>query len=577
MKIKPTPTTKFFTLKPTPTFTNPFTSELACPSCKIEKVYKKLDKLFGDCFICGLRVLFFMPYEAQQLAHVLQNRTVLMFSGVSSGKTTLNGWSVIEHALTTPGAAIYVLAQTREQRDKNVKDQTLRQFIDEKKDLLVQNQEQWTFHNNATIYFYTSDDYQKLKSANATMMWLVEAQGFKVEIYFEAQQRARSQAAKTFKKDATGGVMHIKDLKTKKLVPVVLEDRAKILVEGNIDPNSWIRQYGVLQSHTIIGTPNTYHFKLKDFAKPIIEEQSGEIKDIVSIIMSPFDNYYNSPKFLNELITGKPKRWVNQEVYGDLSLESGLLFPLAPKHVINPNNHYSFNNVDEWMWIEGMDFGGGKIGNDPTAYLLGKYNPITGEVLIVREYYRSGGQIHQDIEAIRQIRLDHNYDPLKSLFFVCDPAGRRSVKSDYGVKDTISFYREGGLVNLKPAFASKGANTFTNTLVSSGVVRINEMLALGDLNISFDCVNLNNEMANYRLKEKTLAEQIANSKSLKTIGADHAIDALRYMIMELPYVIDRGFASTVKQRYNENHKPQREISPLNQLVGDILFKKEREI
>ena len=558
-----TPKTQFYTLKPSPSFKNTLTNKMECPTCEVETIWKKPGKLFGDCVTCGLRVMFFMPHEAQALAHILKARTVLMFSGVSTGKTTLNGWTIIEHALTTPGAAIYVLAQTSEQRDKNVKDQVLRQFIDEENDLVVENYEQWTFHNGSRIYFYTSDDHQKLKSANATCVWLVEAQGFKVELYFEAQQRARAQAAKTFKRNALGEVVHIYDKKAKRQVPVVLEDRALILVEGNIDPNSWIREFGVMQSHTIIGTPNTYHYKLKGLAKPVVDEVTKEVKDIVTFIMSPFDNYYNSPTFLKELKLGKPKRWINQEVYGDLSLEGGLVFPNIQHHIIDPKEHETFFN-DGWEWIEGMDFGGANIGNDPTAYLLAKYNHFTNEVIVMAEYYRSGSLIAEDVRAIYRLRQDFGFDINRSRFFVCDPSGRRSLKTDIGKKDTISFYKQGGLTNLKPAYSSKGANTFSNILVTSGIKKIKELVALDNLKINKECTNLISELLNYRIVEPNVAAQVKTSKrpSVKLAGKDHAIDALRYMISELPYIQQNSIINEIRKEEYDKMKDNQEIKLL---------------
>ena len=561
MKLKAGTKTKFYTIKPNPHFKPSFKKSVKCIYCKVEEIHRKLGKLFGNCKGCGLRVLFYQPYEAQEIAGMLKNRNILMFSGVSSGKTTANGWSVIEHALTVPGAAIYILAQTVDQRDKNVKDQVLRQFVDEKEDLIKENESTWVFKNKSTIYFYTSDDYQKLKSANATLMWLVEAQGFKVELYFEAQQRARAQEAKKYLKDDKGEIVYVLDKTSGKQIPVVFEDRALVLVEGNIDPNSWIREFGVLQSHTIIGTPNTYHYKLAKFAKPVVDKKSGEVKDVVSIIMSPFDNYFNSKSFLHELKTGKTDTWIAQEVYGDLSLESGLFFPLAPKKIINPENHPSFLQWSDWMWIEGLDFGGAKINNDPTAYLLGKWNILTGEVIIIREYYRSGTTIAEDVNAILQIRNDHHFDILRSKFFVCDPSGRRSIKTDYGTKDLITMYKNAGLSNLKPAYASKGAGGLNNKLVSSGIVKINEMFAFNNLNISLDCENLNKELANYRRKVLKVEEQISGSKTIKALGADHAIDALRYMIMELPFVGDVSMIEASKARYDTIEKKATKRNP----------------
>lgn len=112
--------------------------------------------------------------------------------------------------------------------------------MDEDKDFIKHTQVLWKFTNGSTISFYASDQHNKLKSGNATGIWLIEAQTFKVEIYFEASQRLRGESARKYRlrkrrpdELALAGVVEDED-GLKDYIREVIEDRSFLIVEGNI-------------------------------------------------------------------------------------------------------------------------------------------------------------------------------------------------------------------------------------------------------------------------------------------------------------------------------------------------------
>lgn len=96
VKVKPTPHTKFFRCN-IPDHSTTVPEVVYCRQCQNQKVYPHPGKLFGYCEVCAMRHYFFIPFGIQTLAHSLTNKTILYFAGVSTGKTTGNAYSIIEH------------------------------------------------------------------------------------------------------------------------------------------------------------------------------------------------------------------------------------------------------------------------------------------------------------------------------------------------------------------------------------------------------------------------------------------------------------------------------------------------
>ncbi len=562
VRILPTATTKFFRCLP-PRHSVAVPDVMRCRQCRNQQVYIRQGKLFGYCEVCTMRHYFFIPFGIQTIAHILTNKTILYFAGVSTGKTTGNAYSVIEHCWTTPGAVVYILAQNKDQRER-VKRETLSQFVDEDQDFIKHTQVLWKFTNGSTISFYASDQHNKLKSGNATCIWLIEAQTFKVEIYFEASQRLRGESARRYRlrkrrQDEVALAGADDDDGLKEYIREVIEDRSFLIVEGNIAQQGWIRQFGIFRAHTVIASEHARIHTLFGKCKPDIDPTDGAIRDVVAIIASPMDNPINTEAYLTDIMAGKPKEWIDREIYADLSANEGLIYPEAlsrfdyrdeqqPKDLTSPR----------YQWIEGLDFGGARKGNNETAYLLGIYEPQNGKVYFVAEYYQSGTNYTQDVEAIKAIRRMWGWHPDRARFFVCDPAGAKASKTDITSRTLINYYQEQGLKNLRPALAKTSGETSTKP-INVGIKRVKHLLASGQLTFSDRCENTRKEFSNYQWQPLNYNKPTTVDK---TRGPDHLMDVVRYMVMELPinqFAIDHYFVP--KKVYNNAKRTSWGLDP----------------
>lgn len=88
-----------------------------------------------------------------------------------------------------------------------------------------------------------------------------------------------------------------------------------------------------------------------------------------------------------------------------MSANEGLVYPEALKK-FDYNDIKFPKNIEssQYQFIEGLDFGGARKGNNETAYLLALYEPLVGKVYFLAEYYRDGTHYSQDVEAIKAIR-----------------------------------------------------------------------------------------------------------------------------------------------------------------------------
>ena len=197
------------------------------------------------------------------------------------------------------------------------------------------------------------------------------------------------------------------------------------------------------------------------------------------------------------LIAGMPKHLIDAKTKGIPVIGSGAVYPieLEPLIFIEP-----FEIPVHWKKVFALDFGW----QDPTAILWGAIDPDAGIIYIYSEHYQSEKPPSFHAE---QIRLRNKAAGFQ-IPGVADPSGGgMSGRDGKLVRD---LYREECGINLLPA----------ENAIEAGIFTTYELMASGKLKIFTTCKNTLSEFRVYSRNEKQ-----------KYVGKDHALDALRYLVM----------------------------------------------
>lgn len=261
---------------------------------------------------------------------------------------------------------------------------------------------------------------------------------------------------------------------------------------------------------------------------------------------------------------GVPLADWNKEYEIDFSSRAGKLIFSSEFCDFNPSVHFinSFEFDGSTEFLLSLDFGQ----NNPTAALVGAWT-ATNKLYITDEYYKPALPSVSSREMFDQFAyLMSNSDDfrLKSLsqkrtaaditfqIKVIDPStiskNRTKIKEGEEIPYSVleDFYDHGW--DFEPA----------NNDVDGSITRIREYFQINSSGESHlyifkdKCPNLCNELLNYRYKKLTeLQEKTRNQSEEPVKKNDHAIDALRYMIMTRPF------------------NPMEAPKPLNRIQKDI--------
>lgn len=168
---------------------------------------------------------------------------------------------------------------------------------------------------------------------------------------------------------------------------------------------------------------------------------------------------------------------------------------------------------DNWLRIFGFDKGW----TDETCLCCGALDTAKGICYIYDEYYVSQKPMTYHARHIREKVMGLKmYKPI-----VADPSVRNKNERD-GVSYRDYFY------NISGIWLEEG-----NNAIFDGIERVRDFMYQGKLKIFTNCVNLKHEAQNYLWK----TDKDGISKDQPTEKENHLMDAMRYMVMALPYDI----------------------------------------
>ena len=453
-----------------------------CPLCggKI-KVHDSV--FYGRCDTCLATLIDYKPAPHQVKFHESKAKFRLNIGGFGSGKTTMDAAEISTHAFEVSNGRTLITAQTLQQIKEAVLPE-LEKFLPPW--LIVKQTKtplpKYSLINGHEIIVYASNDEEKLRSLNLTAFWIVEASGVSYDIFVQLTARLRNAAA------------IVKDREGKEI-----EHKFVGLVESNPE-DGWIRDEFLLRSDKIFASK---HVDTSSYDKLKVKNPE---KSYHSFLSSTKDNTYLHDTFIQDLCVGKDQKWIRKYIYCYLEVKEGAVYPDWKDCLIDP-----FPIPDDWLRIFGFDKGW----TDETCLCCGTIDAKKGICYIYDEYYVAEKPITYHARRIREKVM--NVPTYKGI--IADPSVRNRNDRD-GVSYRDYFYNVSGL------WLEEGNNS-----IFDGIERVRDFMYQGKLKVFTSCVNMNQEAQKYQWKKT----KDGISKDEPTEKDNHLMDAMRYMVMALPY------------------------------------------
>jgi len=233
--------------------------------------------------------------------------------------------------------------------------------------------------------------------------------------------------------------------------------------------------------------------------------------------VSTSENIYVSEAQMSILTDGMGDAEREARLTGHFMQQHGTIFKGAftHKNIIPPIIHSdTWPLFNKWGCIAGFDHGF----TNPTAVLLALFDQ-EGKIVIIDEYYETGRIVSENAAALKKW-----FKSVKTPEYIsADPSIRN--------KDPIS----GGSILIE--YAENGIYlSLANNDVDAGIARLRGRFKNEQLLITSNCERLIWELERYQyakyVNRKTAERNNIKEQPLKK--NDHAIDALRYVIMSRP-------------------------------------------
>ena len=474
-------------------------------------------KSYSICDICNASEIHYAPQPHQKEFHQDTHTVKAIFGAYGSGKTTTAVIELIRHALSVPSGLSAMLAPTL-QMLKETSYLELMKYLPHTfitHESKTRGNEYIELKNGHKILLLPSNDADKIRSLNLSAFYLEEASNAKFDVYIELTARLRNKAALEYAYNADGTPLTEFDADRKVYRHKVKKSRLLGLVCSNPDVG-WIRSEILLKSD-IVYSPQTY--PKSDNYNPFVSTH----------LHSSYQNKYLDPDFQVRIGRGKPDWWVKRYIYGSFDYSEGMVYPQIGDSIVDP-----FIIPGNWKRMFGVDFGL----RDPTVMLAAAIDPDEGVLYIYDEHYQNEKPVSYHAGKMKEI-LARVPAGLIHGQVVADPSGDK--KSGMSMRSYFNHYAEYGL------FFKPGANQ-----IEAGIMKVYTYFSLKKLRIMSNCVNTINEARSYKYREDSVDD--TKNRGEKPVDANnHAMDALRYIIQELPDDPDNLVAAVYEGNSNANY------------------------
>lgn len=260
----------------------------------------------------------------------------------------------------------------------------------------------------------------------------------------------------------------------------------------------WIKDKVLLVADKIYNSPVEYL------------QYEEEINSDISVHIAPSHLNKHLPKnYIESNSKGRPDWYIKRYLMGSFEQTVGLVFPNFMDCIIDP-----FPIPKNWQRMFGTDFG---LAN-PTVFLGVALDPIRLELHVYAEHYEKQKPVHYHAKRMKEMMAGIPQGLLR--FLVADPEGAKRSEKDFMSK--FDNYAEYGI------YFRKG-----NNKKMDGILKMFGYFDRGRVKIHKNCQNLIKELMKYKYQEPTLDSK-KNESEMPVEKDDHAVDALRYIMMELP-------------------------------------------
>ena len=445
--------------------------------------------------VCNTFVDMYHPMEHQRSVHEDSHRIIGNFGSYGTGKTKTSEKEMEKHIFLTPNANILLGANITSQYEQTL----LRDFEKSFPAAFLKGRSvqkgYLDFINDARLMLRPFDDPDKLRSNNYSLVIMLEASEINADAFHQLKTRLRNSAATHY------------DPQTQ-----TMYDWRKLICESNPD-SGWIRTDVLLVSSQI-----TQHGKYaQDTYDNAVDPMSID-SSISSHVASTDVNHYLPADYIQVNSKNKPIWWIKRFLHGSFAFAEGLVYPNAVNCIVKTprdpdGNPLTPKHFPDWKILIAHDYGL----MDEATFVYAAVDKKRNKLIVYRVDHTNNAPLKDLVALFQKGAKDINFGQLYTTPII-DP---KNNKRDYNKKDLISHYQDYG-ITFKPGHVN----------VDARIVRLNDYIEAGCLEIWDCCDFLITELKDYKFKPKTLDDK--DAKNVPIDARNHAINALEWIGMELP-------------------------------------------
>ena len=441
--------------------------------------------------VCNTFVDTYRPMEHQRSVHEDAHRIIGNFGSYGTGKTKTSEKEIEKHIFITPNANILLGANITSQYEQTL----LRDFEKSFPAAFMEGRSQQKgyidFINGARLMLRPFDDPDKLRSNNYSLVVMLEASEINADAFHQLKTRLRNTAATNPKTGA---------------------DWRKLICESNPD-SGWIRTDVLLVSDQIY-----QHGRFADEDYSYQQDPLSIDKSIATHVASTDVNHFLPPDYIQVNSRNKPEWWVKRFLHGSFLFAEGLVYPHAAKCVVptprdSEGRPLTPKHFPDWKILVAHDYGL----MDEATFVYAGVDKNRNKLVVYKVDHTNNAPL-KDLAALFKLGTkDIAFGQLYTTPII-DP---KNNKRDYDKKDLISHYQDYN-ITFKPGHVN----------VEARIVRLNDYIESGCLEIWDCCDFLIKEIKDYKFKPKTLDDKSSDNKPID--ARNHAINPLEWIVMELP-------------------------------------------
>lgn len=440
---------------------------------------------------CNTFVDTYTPMPHQTSVHQDSHRIIGNFGSYGTGKTKTSEKEIEKHIFLTPNANILLGANITSQYEQTLLRDFEKSFPLAFMETRSQQKGYIDFINGARLMLRPFDDADKLRSNNYSLVVMLEASEINADAFHQLKTRLRNTAATN---------------------PNTHSDWRKLICESNPD-SGWIRTDVLLVSDEIIQHGRYADENYREQQDPLTIDTS-----IATHIASTDVNYYLPPDYMEVNSRNKPEWWVKRFLYGSFLFAEGLVYPNAIKCIVpTPKDPYGRpltpRDFPDWKILVAHDYGL----MDEATFVYAAVDSKRNKLVVYKVDHTNNAPLKTLANLFKEGTKDIAFGQLYTTPII-DP---KNNKRDYDKKDLISHYQDYG-ITFKPGHVN----------VEARIIRLNDYIESGNLEIWDCCEFLIAELKDYKFKPKSLDEKDVKNKPID--ARNHAINALEWIGMELP-------------------------------------------